>query len=257
MMPTREDNGHAQHPINPSLKEGTGVGVHPLHLFRFCPECGSPRFVEHNAKSKHCEACGFTYYFNPSAATVALIEREVPVRGDESRSTRGKEGLASRERVTERRNINGQGVNGKSVNERSVEWLCVRRAKDPARGTLDLPGGFSDMFETSEEGVIREVKEETGLDIDRVEFLFSLPNQYLYSGFLVHTIDMFYRCHVRATADGTDPCAAARAADDAGELLWLRPEDINPADFGLLSVRRGIERLIGELIIKREQIKTN
>lgn len=169
--------------------------MHPFYQFKFCPECGSPRFVEHNGKSKHCEACGFTYYFNPSAATVALIENE---RG---------------------------------------EWCVVRRAKNPAKGTLDLPGGFSDMYETSEEGVCREVKEETGLDVDRVEFLFSLPNQYEYSGFLVHTIDFFYRCHVRKTA-------GAQAFDDAGELLWLRPEDIRPEDFGLQSIRKGVEKLL-------------
>ena len=93
------------------------------------------------------------------------------------------------------------------------------------------------MFETSEEGVCREVKEETGLDVNHVEFLFSLPNQYEYSGFLVHTIDFFYRCHVSSTE-------GARAADDAGELMWLRPEDIHPEDFGLLSVRRGVEKLL-------------
>ena len=200
--------------ITTSLKHSTlplegerGGGPHPLHQFLFCPKCGSQCFVEHNAKSKHCEACGFTYYFNPSAATVALIEREVPASEDE----RG---------------------NGKSV-----EWLCVRRAKEPARGTLDLPGGFSDMFETSEEGVAREVLEETGLTVVSTEFLFSLPNQYLYSDFLVHTIDMFFRCRV---ADST----CARAADDAAELLWLRPEDINPHDFGLKSIRAGIIKLI-------------
>ena len=172
-----------------------GGGLHPLHLFRFCPKCGSPRFVEHNDKSKHCEACGFTYYINPSAATVALI-------------------------------VNDQG-----------EWLCVRRAKEPAKGTLDLPGGFSDLYETSEEGVIREVKEETGLDVTAVEFLFSIPNQYVYSGFTVHTMDMFYRCRVNSFE-------GARAADDAGELLWLRPEDIRPEDFGLLSIRKGIRQLL-------------
>ena len=169
--------------------------IHPLSQFRFCPKCGSPHFVEHNAKSKHCEACGFTYYFNPSAATVALIE-------------------------------NPRG-----------EWLCVRRAKEPAKGTLDLPGGFSDLYETSEEGVIREVKEETGLDVVDVEFLFSIPNQYVYSDLTVHTMDMFYRCRVNSYE-------GARAADDAGELLWLRPEDIHPEDFGLISIRRGVTQLL-------------
>lgn len=186
-------------------QDSTPSHSHPLAQFRFCPRCGSPRFIPHNDKSKHCEACGFTYYFNPSASTVALI-----------------------------------------VNERG-EWLCARRAKEPARGTLDLPGGFSDMYESSEEGVIREVKEETGLTVNCVEFLFSIPNLYEYSGFTVHTIDMFYRCHVKGADQQPDAFAAARAADDVGELLWLRPEDIRPEDFGLLSIRRGVERLLNKV----------
>jgi len=48
------------------------------------------------------------------------------------------------------------------LNERD-ELLVCRRAKEPAKGTLDLPGGFIDMTETGEEGVAREVREETGL----------------------------------------------------------------------------------------------
>lgn len=48
------------------------------------------------------------------------------------------------------------------LNERD-ELLVCRRAKEPAKGTLDLPGGFIDMTETGEEGVAREVREETGM----------------------------------------------------------------------------------------------
>ena len=48
------------------------------------------------------------------------------------------------------------------LNEKK-ELLVCRRAKEPAKGTLDLPGGFIDMNETGEEGVGREVWEETGL----------------------------------------------------------------------------------------------
>ena len=173
---------------------------HPLELFRYCPRCGSDRFVEHNAKSKHCEQCGFTYYINPSAATVAFI-------------------------------LN-----------RDRELLVVRRGKEPAKGTLDLPGGFSDLYETSEEGVRREVREETGLEVTRTEFLFSIPNQYLYSGLVVHTMDMFYLCQVSDTH-------IVRAMDDAAEVMWIPLQDLCPEEFGLHSIRQGVEKFLANFAI--------
>ena len=53
------------------------------------------------------------------------------------------------------------------------ELLLVRRGKEPAKGTLDLPGGFVDMFESGEEAARREVREETGLHIQNCRYLFS------------------------------------------------------------------------------------
>ena len=43
---------------------------HPLELFRFCPVCGSNKFIENNNQSKRCETCGFIDYINPKAAEV-------------------------------------------------------------------------------------------------------------------------------------------------------------------------------------------
>ena len=47
--------------------------MHPLELFKYCPKCGSSHFEVRNAKAKKCADCGFVYYFNSSAATVAFI----------------------------------------------------------------------------------------------------------------------------------------------------------------------------------------
>ncbi len=171
--------------------------MHPLELFKYCPRCGSARFEVNNEKSKHCADCGFTYYFNPSAATAAFI-----------------------------------------LNDRH-ELLVCRRAKEPAMGTLDLTGGFIDMYETGEEGVAREVMEETGLTVTEAKYLFSLPNTYPYSGFLVHTLDQFFLCRV-AQADHI------LAQDDVAATQWVPLSEVRPEEFGLASVRKAVERFIAQ-----------
>ena len=171
--------------------------THVLDKFKFCPACGSSHFEINNFKSKKCASCGFTYYANPSSATVAFI-----------------------------------------LNEKD-ELLVVRRKNEPAKGTLDLPGGFVDMDETGEEGVMREVKEETGLDATEAIYQFSIPNLYLYSGFLVHTLDMFY---IVKTKD----LSHVEAMDDAEESYWIPLGDIQPEKFGLGSIRQGVTKFLAK-----------
>ena len=168
---------------------------HPLHLFRYCPICGSDRFVINNFKSKRCEDCGFIYYFNPSSATVAVI-----------------------------------------INDKK-EILVATRANEPAKGTYDLPGGFVDMDESAENAVMREVEEETGLKIQSVQYLFSIPNLYMYSGFEVETTDMFFLCKIEGNYDFT-------AYDDVSELRFIPISQLDPAKFGLRSIKQGIERIM-------------
>ena len=47
------------------------------------------------------------------------------------------------------------------MNERG-ELLVERRKREPAKGMLDLPGGFCDVDENIVQGLRREVREETG-----------------------------------------------------------------------------------------------
>lgn len=121
------------------------------------------------------------------------------------------------------------------------ELLICRRAKDPAKGTLDLSGGFIDMDETAEEGVAREVREETGLIVDNARYLFSLPNRYEYSNFLVHTLDMFFECEVQDTS-------FIAAKDDVADSFWMQLSDIHIDDFGLVSVRKGLKKYLENIL---------
>ena len=169
---------------------------HPLELFKYCPKCGSSDFEIHSPLSRHCSHCGFTYYQNPRASTAAFI-------------------------------LNGQG-----------ELLVARRAKDPVKGTLDLPGGFVDNNENAEQGIVREILEETGLKVEPndVEYLFSIPNIYRYSGMDIHTLDLFFLCHV----DDVE----VKAADDAAELSWLPLREVYVERFGLRSIREAVHRFL-------------
>lgn len=169
--------------------------IHPLSQFKYCPKCGSSDFKENNIKSKRCYNCNFIYYFNSSAAVVAVIEN------------------------------------------REGEILVARRAKDPAKNSLDLPGGFIDMYETAEEAVCREIKEETRLIVESANYLFSIPNIYPYSDFEVHTVDMFFKCMV-------DDFSELKAQDDVSELLFVPINELIPAEFGLISIRKGVEKLL-------------
>lgn len=122
------------------------------------------------------------------------------------------------------------------LNEKD-ELLVVRRKNDPGKDMLDMPGGFIDMYETGEEGVAREVKEETGLDATETTYLFSYPNTYLYSGFVVHTLDMFYLIKVKSLSH-------IEAMDDAAAYYWIPLKELDIDQFAFDSIKKGLQRFV-------------
>ena len=117
--------------------------------------------------------------------------------------------------------------------------LSVRRAREPAKGTLDLPGGFVEAHETVEAAARRELHEETGLAPHALRYLFSLPNTYPYSGIDVFTADLFYLARVPDFHN-------ARAADDAAALDIRPVAALRAEDYGLASIRAAVATLIRE-----------
>ena len=47
--------------------------------------------------------------------------------------------------------------------------LLIERGDEPFKGCWAFPGGFLNMNETTEQCAIRELKEETGLEVDKVK----------------------------------------------------------------------------------------
>jgi 8-oxo-dGTP diphosphatase len=58
-----------------------------------------------------------------------------------------------------------------AVVARGREVLLVRRAIPPYLGHWGIPAGFQDYWETPEEAAVREVREETGLQVELLRLL--------------------------------------------------------------------------------------
>ncbi len=115
--------------------------------------------------------------------------------------------------------------------------LVTIRAKDPAQGTLGLPGGFVDLGESAEQALAREIKEEVGLDLIGATYLGSEPNTYPYKGVVYKTTDLAFVCRVQ------DPFKA-KADEDVASIHWCPIAEVDPQQFCFESMRRITARFI-------------
>lgn len=111
------------------------------------------------------------------------------------------------------------------------------RRHEPGRGLLDLPGGFVDPGESGEEAALREVREETGMELKELRYLFSLPNRYRYGDVVYDTLDLIYCCRLTVLP-------RLQAADDLEELLWTGLDEIVIEDIAFSSLRQAVERYL-------------
>ncbi len=107
--------------------------------------------------------------------------------------------------------------------------LFIRRAKDPAKGKLAIPGGFVDAGETAEDGLRREFMEEVGIRVADIAFLCSQPNLYHYKGLTYPVLDFFFT----ANATGGEKPEALDAVESCS---WLNPADVNPEEIAFPSM---------------------
>ncbi len=112
----------------------------------------------------------------------------------------------------------------------------VVRARDPGRGLLDFPGGFVDPAEDLETAVLREVREEIGLELAAPRYLYSVPNVYRYREVDYWTLDAMFEFTLTRRPVFT-------LNDEILDVQWWAPVAIDPTAVAFASVRSAIRRL--------------
>ena len=93
---------------------------------------------------------------------------------------------------------------GVVISDRENNILLEVRAKEPRKGFLALPGGFTDQDETAEHAAVRECLEETGVEPEKIEYLCSFPNDYEYKNIAYKTCDLFFTAELPEKAASID-----------------------------------------------------
>jgi 8-oxo-dGTP diphosphatase len=98
--------------------------------------------------------------------------------------------------------------------------LLVRRGHEPLKGHWSLPGGVLEVGESLHAGLVREVKEETGLTVEPIE-LIELLDRIHRDGERIryHYVIADYLCRIAG--------GALQAASDADEVRWVERAEWN------------------------------
>ena len=102
--------------------------------------------------------------------------------------------------------------------------LLVRRGREPLKGKWSLPGGMLELGESLLEGVVREVREETGLEVEPVELIELLDRIVREKGpegkrVRYHYVIADYLCRLGG--------GSLHAASDAEAVRWAERAEWN------------------------------
>ena len=114
------------------------------------------------------------------------------------------------------------GIGAVIINDGKI--ALIKRGNEPSKGKWTIPGGLVELGENLEHAVIRETKEETGLDVNNPSLVDVVSNVDLDEEGKVkyHYVILEYFVYVK---NGT-----AQAASDAAELRWVLLEEVEIYD---------------------------
>jgi 8-oxo-dGTP diphosphatase len=100
--------------------------------------------------------------------------------------------------------------------------LLVRRSQAPLKGEWSLPGGALELGETLQQGVVREIFEETGLvvvPIGIVEILDRITQNEESNRVQYHYVLIDFACRVTG--------GVLNVGSDADEARWVEPGNLH------------------------------
>ncbi|MHB8606388.1 MAG: NUDIX hydrolase [Thermoplasmatota archaeon] len=110
-------------------------------------------------------------------------------------------------------------VTGALVFDAEGRILMVKATRGFTKGMWNMPGGFLLYGESPEEGVQREVREETGIEVD-VGRLVGVYTRRFASPYFMRAF--VYECRPRGTTLVLDP-------DEIAEARWMTPDEARDA----------------------------
>jgi len=109
------------------------------------------------------------------------------------------------------------GVGGVVIRRDRV--LLIRRGGEPLKGAWSIPGGLLELGEELAQGVRRELKEETGLDVEPLEILAAFDRIFREgSRVRYHYVIVDYACRLKR--------GRLKPASDVLDARWVRRQDL-------------------------------
>ncbi len=177
-----------------------------LASWQYCPVCGG-RLVGGGEKVYgKCQKCEQTWWRNPKPTVAVVIYNK----------------------------------------DNPWEVVLTKRKIEPRRGELDMVGGFVDIGEVFEEAIVREVKEELGLEVKAEEFVFQgheLGDDYVYGVERYQCLDAWYVL-------GIDREVELREDEEITEILWWDLKEQGMPKLAFVNNQRELEEYVLKLKLR-------